>query len=363
MRLAGAFAGSAALAFVLSPAAILLAVRLQLLDRPVGYKAHSSPTPYLGGAAVLLATGVAAMTFTTDVRRTVVVLGGALVLCGVGTVDDRRGLGPLVRVLAAALVATAVWSLGFGWSLRTGRALELLITVIWVVGLVNAMNLLDNMDGAAGTVAAAIGLGIVLFALFDAAAGSAVTPAALAGGCVGFLRYNLARPARIFLGDGGSMPIGFLLAMSAMALPIGGQYGLSALVIAGALVAVPALDTTLVIVSRERRHVPVLQGGCDHLTHRLLKRLRRPAAVAGVLAAVQLVLDGLVIAGDELGVAPALVELPALVTAAVAVLVIFDSPAWRPGGAVPRASGQPPIAVPDGRLELSRLEAGSETGT
>jgi UDP-GlcNAc:undecaprenyl-phosphate/decaprenyl-phosphate GlcNAc-1-phosphate transferase len=124
---------------------------------------------------------------------------------------------------------------------------------------------------------------------------------ALAGACVGFLKYNLASPARIFLGDGGSMPIGFVLAAAVMGLPEMNVSGVSTLIPAALLVGLTIFDTTLVIVSRSRRRVRIYSGARDHITHRLLPLLRSPRAVVIVLALVQTILCGLAIAAAELG--------------------------------------------------------------
>jgi UDP-GlcNAc:undecaprenyl-phosphate GlcNAc-1-phosphate transferase len=124
---------------------------------------------------------------------------------------------------------------------------------------------------------------------------------ALSGACVGFLKYNLASPARIFLGDGGSMPVGFILAAGVMSLPELSGAGLSGLIPAALLVGLAIFDTTLVIVSRTRRHVRIYSGARDHVTHRLLPLLRSPRAVVTVLALAQAILCGLAIAAEELG--------------------------------------------------------------
>ena len=118
-------------------------------------------------------------------------------------------------------LAAGLWALGLGWDLGLGGAVDLIVTAAWIVAVVNAINLFDNMDGASSTMALVVaggvaGLGVVRSDPWLAAAG-----AALAGSCVGFLPHNLARPgARIFLGDGGSMPLGFSIAALVMIGPL-----------------------------------------------------------------------------------------------------------------------------------------------
>lgn len=268
------------------PLAERLAARTDFYDRPGGYKEHYRPTPYLGGMAVILGFLVAAFIFSDALADFRVPALCALILLVVGTIDDRVNLGIVPRLFVEVGVAVAVWATGHGWQLGSGEVLDLLVTVGWVVGLINAYNLMDNLDGAAATAAgtSAVGTGVVAALLADPMLAS--TCFALGGACVGFLPRNLARPSKIFLGDGGSMPAGFLLAAAVMALPQG-HPGLPALAIACLLVGVPLLDMAAVIVSRRRRGVGVFTGGRDHLTHRLFRYLDSERSVAVILAVSQ----------------------------------------------------------------------------
>lgn len=280
-----ALAALAAWAFV--PLAIRLALRTSFLDVPKGYKGHARATPYLGGAAVMGAFALAAVAFGGATSSFAVILVGALVLFALGTVDDRVLLGPGIRLVAEVAAAAVLWRAGLGWEVWGDETANLLLTIVWVVGIVNAFNLMDNMDGAAATVAATSAMGIGAIALLQGDAALAALVFAVAGACAGFLRFNLASPARIFLGDGGSMPLGFILAAAVMALPLEGGLGWAALLVAAPLVGLPILDTTMVCISRARRDVQILAGGRDHLTHRLRERLGTPQAVALTLAIAQ----------------------------------------------------------------------------
>jgi UDP-GlcNAc:undecaprenyl-phosphate GlcNAc-1-phosphate transferase len=115
----------------------------------------------------------------------------------------------------------------------------------------------------------------------------AVIVLAVAGACAGFLPYNLSSPSRIFLGDGGSMPVGFIVAGAVMAAPGHSELGFAALLALAPIVALPILDTTLVVISRRRGGRPILSGGRDHLTHRLRAVLGSPRLVALTLATAQ----------------------------------------------------------------------------
>jgi len=283
-----AFGLAFALAMVSVPVAIRTAWQIGFLDRPAGYKKHGRPTPYLGGAAVMVATVPAAVLLGGLDSKVAWILGGAVVLAVVGTVDDRRMLGPALRLLVEIAVGVALWAAGLGWSAFNSDVTSLLLTVVWIVGLVNAFNLMDNLDGATGTVGMVCAAGVGVAALLYGGIALAALAFALAGACAGFLVYNLGRPSRIFLGDGGSMPIGFVVAAVLMAVAWDdGGFGSTAIVAAAPLVGLPILDTTMVLVSRARRGARLFSGGRDHLTHRLLGPLGTPRLVAVALAAAQ----------------------------------------------------------------------------
>jgi UDP-GlcNAc:undecaprenyl-phosphate GlcNAc-1-phosphate transferase len=304
------------------PFAIRLAHRWQFLDHPRGYKAHAAPTPYGGGvvvAAAILLGGAAGDQLGSSSWP---IVAGIAALCALGTLDDRRGVPIAVRLVVEAGLGVLLWERGLGWSIGPS-GVELALTVAWVIGVVNAVNLLDNIDGAAASVAAVAAAGVGVLALIgddDAAASIAF---ACTGACVVFLRWNLAAPSRVFLGDGGALPIGFALAAVAMQVAPGPHAsGLGALVVAGGLVAVPLLDTTFAVAGRLRRRAPLYAGGRDHLTHALLGRLgNNPRRVAVALGAVQAAAGAFAIAAWESGawaqVALALVLLAVVVAAAV----------------------------------------------
>lgn len=287
-----AFAVAAALVQVSVPLAIRLARATGFLDRPVGYKKHGRPTPYLGGLGVIAAVLPVALLAGGDLE-VVVIAACAAGLCLVGIVDDRAHLGPAVRVLAEFTAAFALWRMDIGWMLWDGGFLDLVLTTLWVVGLVNAFNLMDNLDGATGTVGGVSALGVGVLAATQSEPEIAAMMFALAGGCAGFLRFNLARPSKVFLGDGGSMPIGFLLAAGITAIGSTGGFGTAAVFAVVPLVGLAVLDTSLVVFSRLRRGVGVFTGGRDHLTHRLLDHVGTPRNVAIALAGAQALLCGL----------------------------------------------------------------------
>ena len=337
-----AAATGALCALLATPVAARVAVRTGFLDRPVGYKEHGRPTPYLGGSAVLLAFVVVALAYGDGTDRFLPLVLGAVALWAVGTMDDRVNLSPWLRLAAGVGAAGLLWAGDLGWAVFGEPALDLALTVVWVVGIVNAFNLMDNLDGASGTVAAAAAIGAGSFALGTGDIALAAVAFGLAGACLGFLRHNLTRPARIFLGDGGSMPIGLVVATAAMGAPQVDELGLGAVLCAALVVGLVILDTTLVVVSRRRRGAAVLSGARDHLTHRLLAMLGTPQAVAALLGAVQLGLGAVALAAAGLGRPAVLWTSAALVVAGIAVIAYLE----RAPSSAPLPAAQAPIDGP-----------------
>lgn len=315
---------------LLTPLAIRIARRTGFYDRPVGYKGHASPTPYLGGTAVVAGLLVSSAIFGSGSDAFVPIVIGAAVLLGVGTIDDRYALGPLTRLAIEVAVGGVLFAAGIGWDLFASDALNLVLTVVFVTGVVNAFNLMDNMDGATGTVAAVSGATLGLLALAQGSPELAAIAFALSGACLGFLPANLASPARIFLGDGGSMPIGFVVAATIMAVPGTEGLGWAFVPVAVVLVGLPALDTALVVVSRLRRGAGVFTGGRDHLTHRLRAKLGSTRRVALVLATSQAVLTaaGAVLVERDKSVAAFVASV--LILVGVAIVALLESPEWAP---------------------------------
>lgn len=286
---------SAGAALVFTPAAAAVAARFKFVDNPQGYKAHGAPVPLLGGVAVALATAAGLMValLTTGVsfsRGLQALTFGAIVILAAGLVDDIRNLSPRYKVAwqiaAAAAAGLALSYLGvrLGLFLTWPRFPMILVTAAWVVGITNAVNLTDNMNGLCAGFGAIAALALAVLNLQTGEAGVAVAAAALGGACIGFLPYNWPR-ARIFLGDTGSMFIGFLLA----ALSVMGVYTVGATIPVLAiysplfLLAIPLLDSALVVALRLRINHPPWIGDRRHISHRLVRRGMKPATAVAVL--------------------------------------------------------------------------------
>ena len=279
-----------AVAALLTEPLRLLAVRRGYTDQPAARKVHVSPTPYLGGMAVAVATAGSAslVMFVTDESDSTlaVVLGSAAVIAVLGLVDDLRPLSIRVRlsVEAAAALVVVTWC---GHPVLFGTWVDAVLAVMWILFTTNAFNLLDNMDGVVSTVTAAIAAFLCCAALSAGLLGTAAVTAALAGACAGFLFHNW-HPARIFLGDAGALFVGFLVSSMSMTL----HKDSTALSGYGSLLLITLVvtaDTGLVMVARRREGRPVLQGGKDHIAHRLRQlglTVRQVAIAIGGFAAM-----------------------------------------------------------------------------
>ena len=331
VRLVGALLVSFGAVLWLTPLAIGIASRTGFYDRPRGYKAHTAPTAYLGGAAVISGFTLSALLLSGDAVHYLPLVGCAVGLWVLGTVDDRMNVRPRDKIFAEVAAALVLWASGLGWTFPGSGFEELLLTMVWVVAFTNAFNLMDNMDGVAGAVGAACGAGVAGLALASGDVSLAALALALAGSCLGFLPYNLraaGRPARIFLGDGGSLPLGFVLAGATMQIPVPEALGWPVLLTGGLLLGVLVLDTLLVIVSRTRRGVSLVTGGLDHLTHRLRTRLGSPWAVALALAATQVAVSTLAIVAVESGRTAIIMAATICLAAAAGVIALLEQPGW-----------------------------------
>jgi UDP-GlcNAc:undecaprenyl-phosphate GlcNAc-1-phosphate transferase len=261
--------GAAGVAAAAVLACAPLAHRLGAVARPRGDRWHQRPIPLLGGLAMAIGTFVAIVPFDPSSPLFVIVVGGAACVA-VGLVDDLRPLKPQTKLTAQLLVAAAVVSAGLRLPVTGVVWLDMLLSLLWLVALSNAFNLLDNMDGLAAGVAAIAAIGhLFLFAgTGELAAGRLA--AALAGACVGFLLHNF-HPARMFMGDAGSLFLGFtvggLSLVSTAGTPAGSP---AALLLPGLIVMVPIFDSAFVTVHRFAAGRPISQGGRDHASHRLV---------------------------------------------------------------------------------------------
>ena len=282
-----------ALVGVLTPVMRKIAIANQILDLPTSsHKSHTKAVPYLGGVAILIGVtlvsylALAFSNFTvSNFLLATSVLGPALAMGLIGLWDDLKNLPPLPRFIGqsvAGLVVAAALVLGSNVANPTGSTFaDVLITVIWVVGICNSINFFDNLDGGAAGTAAISAIFLTYLAINSGQAFVAALSIVVAGATLGFLIWNRA-PARIYMGDAGALFLGVLLATLTIRLNPDTQTSIVSFATPILLLAIPILDTTVAVLSRLRRGVSPFLGGKDHLSHRLVRAglSRKMAAVA-----------------------------------------------------------------------------------
>ncbi|MEY2468579.1 MAG: UDP-GlcNAc:undecaprenyl-phosphate/decaprenyl-phosphate GlcNAc-phosphate transferase [Actinomycetota bacterium] len=316
--------GSFAATLALVPLVRRVAEDFNVTAQPRDDRLHTNPTPYLGGVAIIL-VAAAATPFVERWRgEAAVIIGGAVLLAIVGLLDDIRNLRPASRLAAETCAALAAATTGARVEIF-GGPLDWVLTVVWLVGVTNAFNLVDNLDGAAGGIAASTAVGLAVTAGLGGQVLVGGLAAVVAGTCLAFLVYNWP-PARIFMGDAGTLPLGYLLAVIALKLrfPVPHVASITAIV----LFAAPALfDTTVVVISRAARHVPVYLGNTDHTSHRLLRLGLSTGAVATIITLVSAACATLgVVVGRGVVSAPP-VAFPVGVIGVVLLIAILRLPA------------------------------------
>lgn len=249
------------------------ALQLGILDQPSARKIHRAPVPLMGGAAIYVAF-IAALTLWGErsyVNEVVGIFVGATLVSLVGALDDSRGVGSYFKLLFQVAAAFILVFSGVQVRLFDGF-LDVILTLLWVVGVTNAFNLLDNMDGLSSGVATISAAFFTLLAAMSDQYLVGTLAAALCGACVGFLVYNW-NPARVFMGDTGSLFLGFLLAAVGIKLRFPANTASITWMIPILVLALPVFDTSLVFISRLRRGKnPLTTAGKDHVSHRLALR-------------------------------------------------------------------------------------------
>lgn len=300
------FVAAAVVTCVITPWIRRFALRLGALDQPGQRKVHLQPMPRLGGLAVfagfvlpwtlfyLLSNRVVLAVQDYEKRLLALFLAGFAMLC-VGAWDDLHGLSPLRKLFAQIAAATGLCLAGYtiaqvrvpwGGVVELGW-LSIPFTVLWIVALTNAINLLDGIDGLACGVTGCIAFCLAIVSALADNILVAVLSLCLAGACAGFLPHNF-HPARIFLGDAGSLFLGIALAGISV-LSLFKSVTIAMVAVPLVLFALPVFDLTRVVVGRLRRGQPVLQGDRTHVHHRLLDLGWGQRRVALFLYAVTLV--------------------------------------------------------------------------
>ena len=261
------------LAAGVTPVVRRVAFRLNVVDQPNARKVHVQPMPLLGGVAIYVAFIVTLMLLGDrgHVREVAGIFVGATLCSFMGLWDDRRGLRPLSKLVGQAAAALILVLSGVRVGVFGADWLNVATTVFWTVGITNAFNLLDNMDGLSGGVGAVAAAFFLLLAAMSGQYLVGALAAALLGAAVGFLVYNV-NPATIFMGDSGALFLGFVLAAVGIKLRFPSNTLRVTWMIPILVLGLPIFDTTLVFVSRLRRGLnPLTTPGKDHVSHRLVR--------------------------------------------------------------------------------------------
>ncbi|OHD74762.1 MAG: hypothetical protein A2177_05375 [Spirochaetes bacterium RBG_13_68_11] len=289
LAVAGALALTVSLAVI--PLIISISHRKGWYDLPNGRKVHTSPLPRLGGAgmfaalliSVLVGRALPVLTSGQEIfnlsRELLFVLAGFLVIFATGLIDDFRNLAAVLKFLLQVAAAVLVTLGGFTIDALALPGLPALhlgwaawpVTVLWLVGLSNAMNLVDGVDGFAGTIAATAALALGACAFVQGRPGAALVAVCLFGASAGFLAFNFP-PARIFMGDSGSLFLGFALATLPLMRGANNPNGATLTLDLAATVAVlglPVLDTATAITRRLRAGQPIHHADKRHFHHKL----------------------------------------------------------------------------------------------
>lgn len=277
-----------ALSVGLTPLTRQLAHRIGMVDHPNARKAHRAPMPLMGGLAIYGAFLLALLLFHIGpqyVFELSAIILAATWLAIIGFLDDRLDLSPRIKFPAQAAAAITVLLAGIRIDLFHTLVLDVPLTILWIVGIVNAINFLDNMDGLAAGVSAIAAL--FLFILSASQGQNLVAPlsAAIGGAAIGFLIYNF-NPATTFMGDMGALVLGFLLAALGIKLNFPHHEPGITWMIPIMVLGLPIFDTSLVVFTRLREGRSPFKGGRDHTSHRLVGLGFSPRAAVLILYTV-----------------------------------------------------------------------------
>ncbi|MFA5389283.1 MAG: hypothetical protein WC312_05960 [Candidatus Omnitrophota bacterium] len=261
---------SFSLSFIFTPVVKKIALLKGLVARPREDRWSKNPTALFGGIAIFLSFIIPYIIFTRFTIENLGILLAGCFIFGVGILDDIVHIKPYTKLLAQIVVAAFLVNFGMNINAIPHPLISIPFTIFWIVAIVNSFNLLDNMDGLSGGIGAIVGIVLFLFSALNGNFEVGLPALILAGSLLGFLRYNF-NPAQIFMGDSGSMFIGFMLG----AITLQGTWKepthlIMVLLIPIMVLAVPLFDTMFVTLMRSANSRKVFQGGKDHISHRMV---------------------------------------------------------------------------------------------
>lgn len=318
------------LSLALTPVARKLALRTGFVSYPIARSMHTEPKPFLGGLAMYVAFAAAVLVGgARDVKDPVagILLCGALMMA-LGAVDDKVNLKPKVKLLGQIAIAALLvynWHVSIEWIFSPLGAKYIQfgawsgpITIFWIVAFVNVVNLIDGLDGLAAGICSITAFTLLFVSLQQNMPSAMLLTAALAGSGIGFLRYNF-NPAKIFMGDAGSMFLGFTLAAISVVGPLKTTVTIGVIVPVLAL-ALPIFDTAFAIIRRVANGKSIGEADKDHLHHRLLRLGLSHKKTVLVMWAISAWLGLSAVLVTEVPMAQAL-----MITAGVVVAIIFGA--------------------------------------
>jgi len=299
------FGTSFLIVYGLTPLIIKLAYKLNFIDNPEARKLHSQSTPLMGGLSVFIGFSLIAVLSSIIYSsrmssfNTYYYLLGAMVILITGLVDDKIGLSPIIKLSFQVVVCLIFIHTNNIYTLFGNVYITVPIIVLWMTGLMNAFNFLDNMDGILSGMAGILAMGLYAISfiiktpnIFDLSTSISILTLAFSGATFGFLKYNF-NPARIFLGDAGSMFFGYFL--STMAIHVG-QLAVNTMndkiyyLLPVLLLSYAIFDISLVSITRQRDGRRISQGGKDHSTHRINTAIQSSKITALIVYQINMVI-------------------------------------------------------------------------
>jgi UDP-GlcNAc:undecaprenyl-phosphate GlcNAc-1-phosphate transferase len=269
-------------AFVITPLFRSIARKLKIMDYPGGRKLQANPVAYLGGLAIItpITLGSFLLFFTSvtiDLKQQLYLglILPALAIAIVGLLDDIYQLPPWPRFISQSAVGVItsfiLYLSGSGVEIFDNQLLNSSATILWVVTIINALNFIDNMDGLATSISMVASLALFVLSYINNQYLVAALSLAIFASCLGFLFWN-KKPASIYLGDAGSLYLGFLLAAISIRIDLDNDSAPIRALVLILILAIPIIDTTQVVVSRIAKGKSPFEGGRDHISHLLLNR-------------------------------------------------------------------------------------------
>lgn len=311
-----AAAAALALSLVFTPLVITLAHRFGIVAKPSQLRWHKKPTALLGGIGIYCAFLIPVLLFVRLDSNVCGLLLAATLMCALGLIDDIMQIKPHLKLMVQICISCLVMAFGISFEIVPIPWIMLPLTIFWIVGITNAFNLLDNMDGLSCGIAFIACTFLFASSFFQGMYTVALLCVILAASCLGFLRYNF-NPARIFMGDCGSQFLGVTIAILAMNTAGHVSNVVVTLAIPVLILGVPIFDTTFVTLMRKFKGQPISQGGKDHTSHRLVLLGLSERKTVLLLYAISILLGALALLYAKMNI------LVVSILAALAVIIVF----------------------------------------